>query len=104
MYQLGKRIRRTEQKPDRLTARMTKQLGAAAVLLGLWMLFRLIMPQGTAQWGEQVNGLLTASCDLWSACSQLGEDLNQGEDLAVSVGSWCQAIFLPEQEEEDHIA
>lgn len=93
----GRRLRKTGTEPEnsRLTRRLLTQLGAALALLGLWLTLGQTMPGRVEGWRKTLGQLLTGSCDLWEACTQLGEDLTQGEDVVTSVGDWCVTVFLP---------
>lgn len=94
----GRRLRPEGQKekPDRLTRRLLLQLGAAAVLAGLWLGL-----EGGGGWRGTLTGLVTGSADLWGACETLGEALTQGEDPGQALEDWCVAVFLPAEAADD---
>ena len=82
-----------------LATRLIWQLAVAATIFCLWLGIQEEMPETAALWESRLTMLMSATTDLRQACDQLGEDLSQGEDLAVSVGNWCETVFLPQPDE-----
>jgi hypothetical protein len=78
------------------------QLCVALVLFALWTAFRLGKPQQAKVWQDRLDGMMSQTCDLFGACRQLGESISQGEDVVVSVGNWCQTVFLPKDSPGGH--
>ena len=103
MVQKDERTRRppVRTKRSRLTTRLIWQLAVAVTLFGLWLGLRQEKPETAHRWQEQLSRLMSSSADLREACDQLGEDLSRGEDLAVSVGNWCETVFLPKTESDE---
>ncbi|MCD7801396.1 MAG: hypothetical protein LUH09_00535 [Clostridiales bacterium] len=95
----GRRAEEVRQK-DRAAGRLLRQLGVALTIFALWMGLRQSLPDQAAVWGNALDRLLTGTADLREAFAQLGEDLSQGEGVAVAVGNWCETVFLPEETEE----
>ncbi|MCD7946428.1 MAG: hypothetical protein LUF81_07480 [Clostridiales bacterium] len=88
------------RQKDRAAGRLLRQLGVALAIFALWMGLRQSLPDQAAVWGSALDRLLTGTADLREAFAQLGEDLSQGEGVAVAVGNWCETVFLPEETEE----
>lgn len=103
MYQTDDHSRRSKTTPkrSRIGRRMLRQLAAALALFGIWVAIRQTAPETAQAWGERLSSLIASSTDLWEACGQLGEDLSRGEDINVSVGNWCETVFLPQTEPDD---
>lgn len=95
------RSQSTQQSQNNLSARLTRrlslQLVTALLLLGLWMTADALSPEAASRWGRRINVLLGQSWDVTTAFSQLGEQLQQGEDPLASVGDWCVSVFLPQE-------
>ena len=84
-------------QPDPIARRLSRQLIAALLLVGLWVTAGTLSPEAASQWGQRINALLGQSWDVTAAFSQLGEQLQQGEDPLESVGDWCVSVFLPQE-------
>ncbi|MCD7734960.1 MAG: hypothetical protein LUH48_07565 [Clostridiales bacterium] len=95
----GRRAEEVRQK-DRAAGRLLRQLGVALTIFALWMGLRQSLPDQAAVWGSALDRLLTGTADLREAFAQLGEDLSQGEGVAVAVGNWCETVFLPKETEQ----
>lgn len=84
-------------REDRLTRRLSLQLAGALLLLGLWMAAVSASPESASQVGKELHALLGRSWDVTAAFSQLGQQLQEGEDPIRSVEEWCVSVFLPQE-------
>jgi hypothetical protein len=75
---------------------MLKRLCIALALLGLWTAMRLNAPAQAQRWEQALGALSAPSCDLFGACETLGSGLSRGEDAVACLGTWCEAVFLPQ--------
>lgn len=96
------RSRRAEEmrRKDRSAGRSLRHMAAVLLLVALWMGARQDLPDQTAVWAGALERLRAGAADLRDAFVQLGEDLSQGEGVAVAVGNWRETIFAPEESED----
>lgn len=91
-----RRVRGSKDAPGPESRSALRRLVAAGLLFGLCAVGKLGFPQQTAQWQRQLSALMSGSGDLRQAFGQLGEQLEERQEVFGAVGDWCVNVFGPE--------